>query len=89
MPPYFVKEFGAKGLAYIKVDGGSIADLSSPILKYLSEECLKNILTALKVKKGDLIFFGAGKEKIVNDYMSRLIAKIGIDLNLLKDGFEA
>ena len=85
----FVKEFGAKGLAYIKVDGGSIADLSSPILKYLSEECLKNILTALKVKKGDLIFFGAGKEKIVNDYMSRLIAKIGIDLNLLKDGFEA
>ena len=85
----FVKEFGAKGLAYIKVDGESIADLSSPILKYLSEECLKNILTALKVKKGDLIFFGAGKEKIVNDYMSRLIAKIGIDLNLLKDGFEA
>ena len=85
----FVKEFGAKGLAYIKVDGESIADLSSPILKYLSEECLKNILTELKVKKGDLIFFGAGKEKIVNDYMSRLIAKIGIDLNLLKDGFEA
>ena len=85
----FVKEFGAKGLAYIKVDGESIADLSSPILKYLSEECLKNILTALKVKKGDLIFFGAGKEKIVNDYMSRLIAKIGFDLNLLKDGFEA
>ncbi len=85
----FVKEFGAKGLAYIKVDGESIADLSSPILKYLSEECLKNILTALKVKKGDLIFFGAGKEKIVNDYMSRLIAKIGIDLHLLKDGFEA
>ena len=85
----FVKEFGAKGLAYIKVDGESIADLSSPILKYLSEECLKNILTALKVKKGDLIFFGAGKEKIVNDYMSRLITKIGIDLNLLKDGFEA
>ena len=85
----FVKEFGAKGLAYIKVDGESIADLSSPILKYLSEECLKNILTTLKVKKGDLIFFGAGKEKIVNDYMSRLIAKIGIDLNLLKDGFEA
>ncbi|MEC7271352.1 MAG: aspartate--tRNA ligase [Pseudomonadota bacterium] len=85
----FVKEFGAKGLAYIKVDGESIADLSSPILKYLSEECLKNILTALKVKKGDLIFFGAGKEKIVNDYMSRLIAKIGIDLHLLKDDFEA
>ena len=85
----FVKEFGAKGLAYIKVEGESIADLSSPILKYLSEECLTNIISTLKVKKGDLIFFGAGKEKIVNDYMSRLIAKIGKDLNLLESDFMA
>tara|TARA_B100000886_G_scaffold179732_1_gene123281 strand:- start:86 stop:1846 length:1761 start_codon:yes stop_codon:yes gene_type:complete len=85
----FVKEFGAKGLAYIKVEGESIADLSSPILKYLSEECLTNIISTLKVKKGDLIFFGAGKEKIVNDYMSRLIAKIGEDLNLLESDFMA
>ena len=85
----FVKEFGAKGLAYIKVEGESIADLSSPILKYLSEECLTNVISTLKVKKGDLIFFGAGKEKIVNDYMSRLIAKIGEDLNLLESDFMA
>ena len=85
----FVKEFGAKGLAYIKVEGESITDLVSPILKYLSEECLKNIISTLKVKKGDLIFFGAGKEKIVNDYMSRLIAKIGEDLNLLENDFMA
>ena len=85
----FVKEFGAKGLAYIKVEGESIADLSSPILKYLSEECLTNIISTLKVKKGNLIFFGAGKEKIVNDYMSRLIAKIGEDLNLLESDFMA
>ena len=85
----FVKEFGAKGLAYIKVEGESITDLVSPILKYLSEECLKNIISTLKVKKGDLIFFGAGKEKIVNDYMSRLIARIGEDLNLLENDFMA
>ena len=85
----FVKEFGAKGLAYIKVEGENISDLVSPILKYLSEECLTNIISTLKVKKGDLIFFGAGKEKIVNDYMSRLIAKIGEDLNLLDDDFMA
>ena len=85
----FVKEFGAKGLAYIKVEGGNISDLVSPILKYLSEECLTNIISTLKVKKGDLIFFGAGKEKIVNDYMSRLIAKIGEDLNLLENDFMA
>ena len=85
----FVKEFGAKGLAYIKVEGENISDLVSPILKYLSVECLTNIISTLKVKKGDLIFFGAGKEKIVNDYMSRLIAKIGEDLNLLENDFMA
>ena len=85
----FVKEFGAKGLAYIKVEGENISDLVSPILKYLSDECLTNIISALKVKKGDLIFFGAGKEKIVNDYMSRLIARIGEDLNLLENDFMA
>ena len=85
----FVKEFGAKGLAYIKVEGENISDLLSPILKYLSEECLTNIISTLKVKKGDLIFFGAGKEKIVNDYMSRLIARIGEDLNLLENDFMA
>ena len=85
----FVKEFGAKGLAYIKVEGENISDLVSPILKYLSEECLTNIISTLKVNKGDLIFFGAGKEKIVNDYMSRLIARIGEDLNLLENDFMA
>ncbi|MDA9730759.1 aspartate--tRNA ligase [Gammaproteobacteria bacterium] len=85
----FVKEFGAKGLAYIKVEGENISDLVSPILKYLSEECLTNIISTLKVKKGDLIFFGAGKEKIVNDYMSRLIARIGEDLDLLENDFMA
>ena len=85
----FVKEFGAKGLAYIKVEGEDSSSLSSPILKYLSEECLKNILANLDVKKGDLIFFGAGKAKIVNDYMSRLITRLGNDLGLTKDGYTA
>jgi len=85
----FVKEFGAKGLAYIRVEGEDSSSLSSPILKYLSEECLKNILANLDVKKGDLIFFGAGKAKIVNDYMSRLITRLGNDLGLTKDGYTA
>ena len=85
----FVKEFGAKGLAYIRVEGEDSSSLSSPILKYLSEECLKNILVNLDVKKGDLIFFGAGKAKIVNDYMSRLITRLGNDLGLTQDGYKA
>ena len=85
----FVKEFGAKGLAYIRVEGEDSSSLSSPILKYLSEECLKNILANLDVKKGDLIFFGAGKAKIVNDYMSRLITRLGNDLELTQSGYKA
>ena len=67
----------------------SYEGVSSPILKYLSEECIENLIKELKLNKYDLVFFGAGKAKIVNDYMSRLINKIGKDLNLLKDGYEA
>ena len=85
----FVKEFGARGLAYIKVENVSYEGVSSPILKYLSEECIENLIKELNLNKNDLVFFGAGKAKIVNDYMSRLMNKIGKDLNLLKDGYEA
>ena len=85
----FVKEFGARGLAYIKVENVSYEGVSSPILKYLSEECIENLIKELNLNKNDLVFFGAGKAKIVNDYMSRLINKIGKDLSLLKDSYEA
>ena len=85
----FVKEFGAKGLAYIKVENVSYSGVNSPILKYLSEECIETLIKELSLKKNDLVFFGAGKSRIVNDYMSRLINKIGKDLNLLKDGYQA
>jgi len=85
----FVKEFGARGLAYIKVENVSYEGVNSPILKYLSEECIENLIKELNLKENDLVFFGAGKTRIVNDYMSRLINRIGKDLNLLKDGFEA
>jgi len=85
----FVKEFGAKGLAYIKVENATYSGVNSPILKYLSEECIETLIKELSLKKNDLVFFGAGKSRIVNDYMSRLINKIGKDLNLLKDGYQA
>jgi len=84
----FVKEFGAKGLAYIRVEDDNVEGLNSPIIKYLSEECQKNILKELDLKKGSLVFFGAGNKKTVNEYMGRLISKIGKDLNLLDDGFK-
>ena len=82
----FVKEFGAKGLAYVRVEGPKVKDLNSPILKYLSKDCLNEVFESLSLKQDDLVFFGAGKTKIVNEYMSRLINKIGIDLNLISEG---
>jgi len=85
----FVKEFGAKGLAYIRVDEPTLAGLNSPIIKYLSEECQQKLLESLNLKKGNLVFFGAGKMKVVNDYMSRLISRIGNDLGLVKEGFKS
>ena len=85
----FVKEFGAKGLAYIRVDEPTLAGLNSPIIKYLSEECQQKLIECLNLKKGNLVFFGAGKMKVVNDYMSRLISRIGNDLGLVKEGFKS
>ena len=84
----YVKEFGAKGLAYIRVEEATISGLNSPILKYLSKKCLESILNHLELKKDSLVFFGAGDKKIVNDYMSKLISRIGLDLSLLDDGYE-
>ena len=85
----FIKEFGAKGLAYIRVDEPTLAGLNSPIIKYLSEECQQKLIESLSLKKGNLVFFGAGKMKVVNDYMSRLISRIGDDLGLVKEGFKS
>ena len=85
----FVKEFGAKGLAYIRVDEPTLAGLNSPIIKYLSEECQQKLIESLNLKTGNLVFFGAGKMKVVNDYMSRLISRIGNDLGLIKEGFKS
>ena len=85
----FVKEFGAKGLAYIRVDEPTLAGLNSPIIKYLSEECQQKLIESLNLEKGNLVFFGAGKMKVVNDYMSRLISRIGNDLGLIKEGFKS
>ena len=80
----FVSKLGAKGLAYIKIN--DIDDLEngiqSPILKFLNNETVKNILENLEAETGDIIFFGAGSSTIVNLSMSSLIKKLGEDLNL-------
>src|SRR4030095_4932061 len=82
----FVAIYGAKGLAYIKVnDASKFSDegLQSPIVKFLSREVLEQIVTRTGAGDGDLIFFGADREKVVNDAIGALRAKVGHDRGLV------
>ena len=75
----FVSIYGAKGLAYIKInDGGP----SAPIIKFLGDEVTQKVIDLTVAKTGDLIFFGADKSKIVNEALGSLRVKLGNDLNL-------
>ncbi len=75
----FVAIYGAKGLAYIKVNdlATGLEGLQSPILKFLPEQTIQEILKRTGANSGDLIFFGADKAKIVNDALGALRIKIG------------
>ena len=75
----FVKIYGAKGLAYIKVNDASKGrdGLQSPIIKNIDDATLAEILKRSGAQTGDLLFFGADKEKIVNDAIGALRLKIG------------
>jgi aspartyl-tRNA synthetase len=76
----FVGIYGAKGLAYIKVNDITQlneAGLQSPIVKNLHEAALKTIIERTGAQNGDIVFFGADKEKIVNDALGALRSKIG------------
>jgi len=76
----FVKIYGAKGLAYIKVNDASKLNeegLQSPIVKNLHAQALKTIVERTGAQSGDLIFFGADKTKIVNDALGALRIKLG------------
>ncbi len=80
----FVSIYGARGLAYIKVNDKAAGrdGLQSPIVKNLSDECLAAVLERTGAVDGDLIFFGADKASIVNDALGALRCKLGEDLNL-------
>ena len=85
----FVAVYGARGLAWIKVNdlrNGS-EGLQSPILKFLDEEIIGNLLSTLAVETGDIIFFGADKSKIVNEAMGALRIKVAQELNLVASGW--
>ena len=85
----FVKRYGAKGLAYIKVndvDAGRDG-LQSPIMKFLPDDTVSGILKRTGAKTGDLIFFGADKARVVNDALGALRVKLGEDRGLVADGW--
>ncbi|OWP24181.1 aspartate--tRNA ligase [Eikenella corrodens] len=79
----FVGIYGAKGLAYIKVNdvtnlsNGENSGLQSPIVKFLSESSLQEIIKRTGAQNGDIIFFGADKAKVVNEAIGALRIKIG------------
>ena len=82
----FVGNYGAKGLAYIRVEDPSKGKegLQSPIIKFIDDEIITQLLSVLDSKKGDIIFFGAGKRNIVNDSLAALRNLLGKDLDLLE-----
>jgi aspartyl-tRNA synthetase len=80
----FVSIYGAKGLAWIKVNAieNGIEGLQSPIIKFLGDEVTINIMQRLGAKNGDIVFFGADKSNVVSEALGALRCKIGEDLNL-------
>ncbi|MCA3019603.1 MAG: aspartate--tRNA ligase, partial [Rhodocyclaceae bacterium] len=86
----FVAIYGAKGLAYIKVNDITKPNeegLQSPIVKFLNPESLGAILSACNAKNGDVIFFCADKAKIVNDSLGALRTKIGHEKGFAEKGY--
>ncbi|MEY4762030.1 MAG: hypothetical protein RLZZ200_1886 [Pseudomonadota bacterium] len=85
----FVARYGAKGLAYIKVNEKAKGrdGLQSPITKFLSDEALAGILERTGAQDNDLIFFGADSAKVVNDALGALRLKVGHDLKLVEPGW--
>ncbi len=87
----FAKIYGAGGLAYIKVNDASKANeegLQSPLVKFMTPAVLAEILARCAAQSGDLIFFGADREKIVNDALGALRAKVGHDRGFAVPGWK-
>ena len=82
----YVSIYGARGLAYIKVNDrdGGIDGLQSPIVKFAPAEVWEAVLEKTGAQTGDLIFFGADKTNIVNEALGALRVKVGLDLGLLE-----
>jgi aspartyl-tRNA synthetase len=85
----YVARYGAKGLAYIKVNqvGTGRDGLQSPILKFLSDAAVSAIMQRTGAQDGDLVFFGADSAKVVSDALGALRLKVGHDLGMVATGW--
>jgi aspartyl-tRNA synthetase len=85
----FVGRYGAKGLAYIKVNERAKGreGLQSPIVKFLNDAAVAGILERTGAQDNDIVFFGADTAKVVNDAIGALRIKVGQDMKLVKDGW--
>ncbi len=85
----FVGIYGAKGLAWIKVNdiNAGLEGLQSPIIKFMPEEVVKQVLERLQATTGDIIFFGADKAGIVNESIGALRLKVAADLGKVRKGW--
>ncbi|MEK7259648.1 MAG: aspartate--tRNA ligase [Pseudomonadota bacterium] len=82
----FVSIYGAKGLAWIKINdlSAGVEGLQSPILKFMPEQVVHDVLARLGAQTGDLVFFGADKTKIVNESIGALRLRVGADMGMIK-----
>jgi aspartyl-tRNA synthetase len=85
----FVARYGAKGLAWMRVDdlAKGREGINSPIAKFLSDEAIAAILQLTNAQTGDLLFFGAGTYKTVSDFMGALRLKLGRDLGRVENAW--
>ena len=85
----FVGRYGAKGLAYIKVNdlGAGVDGLQSPILKFLPADVIQEVLGRVGAQDGDVVFFGADKKGVVNDSIGALRNELGEALGLVAEGY--
>ena len=86
----YVAIYGARGLAYIKVNEKALGreGLQSPIVKFIPDEALAVILDRTGAEDGDLIFFGADKAKVVNEALGALRVKVAQDMGLVNRGWQ-
>ena len=81
----YVGIYGAKGLAWIKVNEieKGVEGLQSPIIKFIGDDNTMKVMDKIEAKNGDIVFFGADKETVVNEALGALRVKLGLDLNML------